>query len=54
MTTAEKTLQTLALLDPDFPAFAAALTSEELYNTGGRFSCVFIARTQQNRPLVFQ
>ena len=30
MTTTEKTLQALALLDPDFPAFAAALTSEEL------------------------
>jgi len=30
MTTTEKTLQAPALLDPDFPAFAVALTSEEL------------------------
>jgi len=30
MTITEKTLQTLDLLAPDCPAFAAALTSEEL------------------------
>ena len=31
MTNAEKTLQSLALLDPDYPAFAASIRPDELH-----------------------